>query len=205
MEKRNLYNPLYVIIGIVLIMSSCVIKGSADEGDGSSNTAVVVHDTLYMTQEEWNKFSEDLKKRENPTFVAYDTMYVSGSGQAKSKVNTETVKVVEEAKLDDSSVSGLKDVDFSQVKKFNVVVASLSKEDGVKRLTAAFDKVGIKHIVVKNEAGGLHHFVVYSCDTKEEAAEARKKFIQEYSNRNRSDIWKQFGITMTDSYIWEKR
>ena len=205
MVKRCLCTSLSIIIGIVLIMSSCVVKNSTDNGDESANTAVVIHDTLYMSQDEWNKFSEELKKREGSTFIAYDTMYVSGSEQTGSKVATETVKVVEEAKLDDSSVPGLKDVDFSQVKKFNVVVASLSKEDGVKRLTAAFDKAGIKHIVVKNEAGGLHHFVVYSCDTKEEAAEARKKFMQEYSNRNRNDIWKQFGITMTDSYIWEKR
>lgn len=202
MMKNYLYRLL--VIGGVLFTSSCVKETLTEQKNSVDNDPVIIHDTIYMSQEEWDRFSEDLLKRKDSSVIEYDTMYMAKEEWTKAKSGKKEVEV-EKQKLGENPVASIKTTDFTEVRKYNVVVASLAKEEGVKRLKAAFDQAGIKHIVVKNKTGGLSHFVIYSSDTREEAVAARKRLMDEYANKSTSDVWKQFGITMKDSYIWEKK
>lgn len=207
MMKSYLYR-LLLVVGI-LFTSSCV-KQQPSEAVATVDP-FIIHDTLYMSQEEWDEFSAELLKRNksavilyDTTVVLYDTTYVTKE-QWKRAEKINEIAEVEKEKLGESSVASVKTTEFTEVKRYNVVVASLAKEEGVKRLKAAFDQEGIKYIVVKNNSGSLSQFVIYSADTREAAVAARKKFMEKYGNKSSGDIWKQFGITLRDSYIWEKK
>ena len=49
-------------------------------------------------------------------------------------------------------------------------------------------------------------FILGSSDSLEQAIEDRKEFLlQATLDKTRAQIWKDFDIEVTDSYIWERR
>lgn len=91
-----------------------------------------------------------------------------------------------------------------QLKKYSVVVSTLSKQDGVDKLSKSLDKTGINYFVVKS--GGLFMFVVASSDSEADAIKARKDFLLKTTlDKSRQQIWNDYEIEVTDAYILEKK
>lgn len=94
--------------------------------------------------------------------------------------------------------------DIQKLKKYSVVVATLTQPKGIEALKKFFDRDGIQHFVVKNPQG-RYYFVVSSSDSEEEAMKARANFLLANTvNKSRQDIWEQYYIQLTDTFILEK-
>lgn len=191
------------LLGALLIVSGCIPKETSDKDEMINSDPVVVYDTLLVSQTEWDTLNVELGQSKDSCMIDSITMCVSEEEWNRLKLDDKVKgheKPIKE-ELKEVKVS----VDHVSLKKYNVVVASLSMEEGVARLKSAFTQAGIAHTVVKNGSGNLSHFVVFSSDSREEAAEGRNKFIANHAGRSQGDLLQQYGITMTDLYIWEKK
>lgn len=94
--------------------------------------------------------------------------------------------------------------DIQKLKKYSVVVATLTQPKGIESLKQFFDRDGIKHFVVQNPQG-RYYFIISSSDSEEEVMKARANFLIENTvNKSRQDIWEKYYIQLTDTFILEK-
>lgn len=90
----------------------------------------------------------------------------------------------------------------SAMKKYNVVIATLSTKQRSDRLKAIFfAETNEKIWIVKNEQN-LHHFIMGSFDTEEEAVNKRNDIIRYYTSKYSSDnLMDKYGIPFIDTWI----
>lgn len=94
--------------------------------------------------------------------------------------------------------------DIQRLKKYSVVVATLTKQYGINALKKFFERDGIDHFVVKNPKG-QYYFIISSSDSEEVAMKARADFLIKHTvDKSRKDIWEQYYIQLTDTFILEK-
>lgn len=94
--------------------------------------------------------------------------------------------------------------DIQRLKKYSVVVATLTKQYGINALKKFFERDGIDYFVVKNPKG-QYYFVISSSDSEEVAMKARADFLIKHTvDKSRKDIWEQYYIQLTDTFILEK-
>lgn len=94
--------------------------------------------------------------------------------------------------------------DIQKLKKYSAVVATLTQQKGIEALKQFFNRDGIQHFVVKNPQG-RYYFVISSSDSEEEVMKARANFLIAHTvNKSREDIWRQYYIQLTDTFILEK-
>lgn len=92
--------------------------------------------------------------------------------------------------------------DASKLKKYNVVIASILMEDGVKRLTKALDKAKEPYFLAKS--GSYFTVIVGSFDKKEDAMEYRIKILDKYPRRySESELFNTYGIVFSDTWMLE--
>lgn len=157
-----------------------------------TNTPVNVYDSSDKAlEEEKMSIEESISVEEND------------SANAKEEPKTAPAKT-EEVRKTKAPVEAVKKADVKKLMKYNVVIATLSQPAGVKRLSDALDKDGIEYFVARSN--GYYLFVVGSADSEDAAIEARKNFLLKATvNKSRQDIWKQYDILVTDTYILERR
>lgn len=143
---------------------------------------------------------------ESTTIIIRDT--ISSSELSEQEINKQLEKEGLDAspRKEHSSVTVVDPEHFSKLKKYNVVVATLSQPKGVEKLKKSFDKAGVDYFVVKSLSGRLFHFIVHSSDSEAEAIKARGKFLLEnVVDKTRQEIWNEHEIYMTDTYILIKK
>lgn len=92
--------------------------------------------------------------------------------------------------------------DAPKLKKYNVVIASILMEDGVKRLTNALDKANEPYFLAKSDS--YFTVIVGSFDKKEDAMEYRIKILDKYPRRySESELFNTYGIIFSDTWILE--
>lgn len=93
--------------------------------------------------------------------------------------------------------------DASLLKKYNVVIATLSKEAGTEFVKDAITKNDSDEVVfaVKNNAG-KYYVILGSYDTQAEALEKRRSVIKNYTQRySKAALMKKYGIQFSDTWI----
>ena len=94
--------------------------------------------------------------------------------------------------------------DYNKLKKYSVIVATLTQPRGVEALRNFFDRDGIDYFVVRGPEN-KYHFIIHSSDSEEVAMKARGEFlIRNTVDKSRDDIWHQYYIHLTDTFILEK-
>ncbi|WP_165025841.1 hypothetical protein [Dysgonomonas sp. ZJ279] len=133
------------------------------------------------------------------------------TGESKSETKSET-KSKEPVVLDKTKADGDKVVFRKakitaeegyegQLKKYSVVIASLSKKEGVERLKLAFEEADEPVVIAKNNKG-IYYFILGSYDEKNDAVEKRTEVREKYVNRySRAELLKQYAIPFSDVWI----
>lgn len=157
--------------------------------------------SLLFSVASCNKRTEEAK--EDDELIVYETPAKDALGEEiDALANADTIKNV---KKTTAKVSTLKKEDAKKLMRYNVVVATLTQQSGVDKLSKSFDKAGIFYFVVKDRSG-YYMFVVGSSDSLEDAIADRKEFLlQATLDKTRKQIWNQFDIEVTDAYIMERR
>lgn len=142
---------------------------------------------------------------ESSSVIVHDggTPARSGEGQ-DSRQRLDEIGMGGDVKREKQNVKVVNTGDVQKLKKYSVVVATLTKQKGITALQRFFDRDGIQHFVIKNPQG-RYYFVIASSDSEEVAMEARANFLIEHTvNKSRKDIWEQYYIQLTDTFILEK-
>ena len=91
------------------------------------------------------------------------------------------------------------------LKKYNVVIASLSKLEGANRLKALFFAETNEKFWIAMNAKNIHYFIVGSFDTKEDAIRKKNQLISDYTSRyTKSQLLQKYGIPFADAWILER-
>jgi cell division protein FtsN len=93
--------------------------------------------------------------------------------------------------------------DRSKLKKYNTIIASLARYEGVERLQKAFD--GQESLTIVRNDAGLYYVIIGGYDTKEQAIEKRRTVESTYRSKYTSaQLQKTYGIPFTDLWILRK-
>lgn len=183
---------------LLLTTSSCK-KRVAEQP--KIDTELIEDEDIDLDFEDEDIFAEDL--------TSDTTKQVNEEPASVEQVNGEnsTENVTENTppkKVTSNNVTTVNPAEVGKLMRYNVVISTLSKQDGVNRLSKTLDKEGIKYFVVKSN--GLFMFVVGSSDSEEAAIKARKDFLLKTTvDKSRQQIWKDYEIEITDTYILERR
>lgn len=132
------------------------------------------------------------KETEDAAVIVYDT-----------PARSETVQT-QEVKKEVEKTPFFRTDDYYKLKKYSVVAATLTQPNGVNALKSFFDRDGINHFVVRGPES-KYFFIIYSSDSEEDAMRARSEFlVRNTVNKSRDDIWHQYYIQLTDTFILEK-
>ncbi|MDR2950622.1 MAG: SPOR domain-containing protein [Prevotella sp.] len=94
--------------------------------------------------------------------------------------------------------------DKAKLKKYNVVIAALSKYEGTERLKNAFAGSGESLTILKNDSG-LYYVIIGSFDTEGQAMDKIKSIEREYNSRyTAAQLQSKYGITFTNLWILRK-
>jgi hypothetical protein len=97
--------------------------------------------------------------------------------------------------------SYINEYDRANLKKFNVIIAALSKFAGTERLKRAFEGSGENLVVVRNDAG-LYYVIIGSYDVEEQAVDKLRSIELEYNSRfTVAELKRLYGIPFTDLWI----
>lgn len=93
----------------------------------------------------------------------------------------------------------------TDIKKYNVIVATMSTLQRASRLKAIlFTETDDKTWIAKSEQD-LHHLIIGSYDTEEEAVNKRNSIIRNYTSKySDQDLMNKYGIPFTDIWILVK-
>lgn len=94
--------------------------------------------------------------------------------------------------------------DASGLKKYNVVIASLSVKLNAESLKSRMENEGYKVILAQNEQG-MYRVIVASYDDKATAAAKREEIHSTYSAKGNTDYLKRtYGVPFNDLWILER-
>lgn len=94
--------------------------------------------------------------------------------------------------------------DAAGLKRFNVVIASLSVKLNAESLKTRMENEGHKVILAENEQG-MYRVIVASYDNKEQAAAKREEIYNTYSAKGNSDhLRRTYGVPFNDLWILER-
>lgn len=136
-----------------------------------------------------------------PTPPAFPVNKIENSektGFKREKEEEEVKNIVRKGKF-----TLVNSADAPLLKKYNVVIATLSKEVGADFLKDAIKKNDPNEVVfaVKNNAG-KYYVILGSYDTQAEALEKRRSIIKNYTQRySKAVLMKKYGIQFTDTWI----
>ncbi|WP_255495265.1 SPOR domain-containing protein [Dysgonomonas sp. 521] len=100
-------------------------------------------------------------------------------------------------------VSYLNADDKAKLRRYNVIIAALSKYEGVERLQKAFRNKETLY-VVRNDIG-LYYVIIGSYDTEDQAAEKIRAIESQYTRQyTTAQLLKTYGIPLTDLWILRK-
>lgn len=94
--------------------------------------------------------------------------------------------------------------DAAGLKRFNVVIASLSVKLNAESLKTRMENEGHKVILAENEQG-MYRVIVASYDNKDQAAAKREEIYNTYSAKGNSDhLRRTYGVPFNDLWILER-
>ena len=94
--------------------------------------------------------------------------------------------------------------DAAGLKRFNVVIASLSVKLNAESLKQRMENEGHKVILAENEQG-MYRVIVASYDTKEQAAAKRTEIYNTYTSKGDTDYLRRtYGVPFNDLWILER-
>ena len=95
--------------------------------------------------------------------------------------------------------------DAAGLKKFSVVIASLSVKLNAESLKARMENEGHQVILAQNEKG-MYRVIVASYDDKAQAAAKREQLYNNYSAKGNTDyLRKTYGVPFNDLWILERQ
>ena len=94
--------------------------------------------------------------------------------------------------------------DAAGLKRFNVVIASLSVKLNAESLKSRMENEGHRVILAENEQG-MYRVIVASYDTKEQAAAKRGEIYNTYTAKGDTDYLRRtYGVPFNDLWILER-
>lgn len=101
-------------------------------------------------------------------------------------------------------VTYVDDAGRTLLKQYSVIIAALSKKEGVDRLRKAFANTSEQVFFVKNEVG-LFYAIIGSYDSESQAMEKLRRVEMEYgSTYTAEQLRNKYGITFSDLWILKK-
>lgn len=95
--------------------------------------------------------------------------------------------------------------DAANLKKYNVVIASLSVKLNAESLKSRMENEGYNVILVENEQG-MYRVIVASYDDRGMAAAQRDEIYRKYSAKGSSDMLRRtYGVPFNDLWILERQ
>ncbi len=95
--------------------------------------------------------------------------------------------------------------DAPNLKKYSVVIASLSVKLNAESLKSRMENEGYNVILAENEQG-MYRVIVASYDDKGQAAAKRDEIYQKYSSKGNTDFLRRtYGVPFNDLWILERQ
>lgn len=95
--------------------------------------------------------------------------------------------------------------DAAGLRRFNVVIASLSVKLNAESLKSRMENEGYSVILAENEQG-MYRVIVASYDSKEQAAAKREEIYNKYSAKGDTDFLRRtYGVPFNDLWILERQ
>ncbi|MGI6074110.1 MAG: SPOR domain-containing protein [Fermentimonas sp.] len=147
-----------------------------------------------------------------PKQSAYKQVYEAAKEREMQESASQPTSVVKDAsQLPPVEVSVRKEkvepvyaTDAAGLKKYNVVIASLSVKLNAESLKSRMENEGYSVILAENEQG-MYRVIVASYDTKEEAAAKRGEIYSKYSALGDTDYLRRtYGVPFNDLWILER-
>lgn len=166
------------LLGISLALSLIIGFSSCKPKQSAYKS---VYEAAKERELEDNKTTEPVSK---PAYPAYNST-------SDEPVRTEKIKPVY-------------DTDASGLKRFSVVIASLSVKPNADALKSRIEADGYKVIIAQNESG-LYRVIIASFDTKSEAVAKRNEIKSSYESKGSTDfLRKTYNIPFDDLWILER-
>ncbi len=109
-----------------------------------------------------------------------------------------------EVSIRKEKVEAVNSVDAANLKKYSVVIASLSVKLNAESLKSRMENEGYNVILAQNEQG-MYRVIVASYDYKETAAAKRDEIYQKYSAKGDTDyLRKNYGVPFNDLWLLER-
>lgn len=147
-----------------------------------------------------------------PKQSAYKQVYEAAKEREMQEAASQPTTVVKDAaSLPPVEVSVRKErvepvypTDASGLKKFNVVIASLSVKLNAESLKSRMEKEGYPVILAQNEQG-MYRVIVASYDDKNSAASKRDEIYRKYSALGDTEYLRRtYGVPFNDLWILER-
>ena len=148
-----------------------------------------------------------------PKQSAYKQVYEAAKEKEMQQTASQPTTVVKDAtSLPPVEVSVRKEkvepvypTDAAGLKKFSVVIASLSVKLNAESLKTRMENEGHQVILAQNEQG-MYRVIVASYDDKEQAAAKREEVYNNYSALGNTDyLRKTYGVPFNDLWILERQ
>lgn len=147
-----------------------------------------------------------------PKQSAYKQVYEAAKEREMQQTASQPAVVVKDASpLPPVEVSVRKEkvepvypTDAAGLKKFSVVIASLSVKLNAESLKARMENEGYNVILAQNEQG-MYRVIVASYDNKDQAATRRDEIYSTYSAKGSTDYLRRtYGVPFNDIWILER-
>lgn len=147
-----------------------------------------------------------------PKQSAYKQVYEAAKEKEMQQSASEPTVVKDAAPLPPVEVSVRKEKvepvlasDAANLKKFSVVIASLSVKLNAESLKSRMQNEGYNVILAENEQG-MYRVIVASYDDKSSAASKRDEIYQKYSALGNTDYLRRtYGVPFNDLWILERQ
>ncbi len=147
-----------------------------------------------------------------PKQSAYKQVYEAAKEKEMQQSASEPTVVKDAAPLPPVEVSVRKEKiepvfasDAANLKRYSVVIASLSVKLNAESLKSRMENEGYNVILAENEQG-MYRVIVASHDDRAEAASARDNIYQKYSEKGNTDfLRKTYGVPFNDLWILERQ
>lgn len=182
--------PLFCLLSLLFVLSSCS-KRKPVELERIDDNLMVIYETIPGLSTDADKHLKEVKLGDSAeqTYAQVDSVPM-----------VETPVVAEPKSLETDIPTT-----FFDLRRYNVVVASLSKEDRLEAMKQTFVEEKLPCSVVKSPSRSLYFFIICSTDSKEEADAVRKQFLSEERAETRKIIWNRHFVTTDDAYILENK
>lgn len=141
--------------------------------------------------------TKKVKSVEDSEVIVYDT-------PARGEDTDQQQSTDQEERRGQENTLSFKTDDFYKLKRYNVVVATLTQPNGVEALKRFFERDGIDYFVVRSPEG-KYYFMVHSSDSEEAAMDARSAFLVRTTvDKSRQELWHQYYVQLTDAFILER-